>query len=195
MEKLQEIIQTMIIRINDQEFVTRHKTTPTDFTRKKKIGFSETFLFVLTLIKTCLDFDLAHFTKVFETPKVRASAITQRRAQIRHTAFEEILELCAEKMPCDKLFEGWRIIAFDGMSGELPRMPELIAEYGLAGSSLYPQFHAVAAYDVLNRHFLCADWGKRLEIDEQQSVMSLIKSKTFPPKSIFVFDRNFSEQN
>jgi len=191
MENIHEIIKLIVARISDIEFISKHKSNATDFTRKKKIGFSETFLFVLTLVKTCLDFDLIHFSKVFEMPKVWASAITQRRAQIRYTAFEEILELTADKMPTDEFFRGYNIVAFDGMTGELPRTPELIKEYGLSGGSFYPQFHAVAAYDVMNGKFLCAEWRKKLETDEQESVISLIKSKKFPENSIFVFDRGF----
>jgi hypothetical protein len=191
MEKLHKIIQLIITRINTPAFVEKHKTNSTDFTRKKKIGFTDTFLFVMTLVKTCLDFDLVHFSKVFEIPKVYPSAITQRRAQIQYTAFEEIFERTAEEIPSDKMFEGYRIIAFDGMTGELPRTPELIGEYGLVGGSFYPQFHAVAAYDVLNGYFLYADWTKKAISDERQSVISLVQSKTFPEKSIFVLDRGF----
>lgn len=118
------------------------------------------------------------------------SAVTQRRAQIRYTAFEEALDFVAMHLPQSRTIKEYRVFAVDGIRGELPRQPELIKEYGLVGDSNYPQFHAVAFFDVLNEFFVCASWEK-YPADERHAAMKLLKEKEFPEKSLFLFDRGF----
>ena len=47
-------------------------------------------------------------------------------------------------------FKGYRVIAVDGLKGELPDTPELRNKYKLSKSNRYPQFYAVATFDMLN---------------------------------------------
>lgn len=190
MKEVIKILKGMKKQVSDQEFINRHKKDETSFARKKKLDFATMYFFVLTLIKQNLDFDREHFSKYFNV-KVVSSAITQRRSQIKYTAFEEMLEYTASKIKTDKYYKGYHLIAADGMRGELPRQKELIEEYGLRKNDGYPQFHAVSFYDVLNEVFLCAKWGKH-PCDERSAVIDLIKNKNIAQNSIFLLDRGFT---
>ena len=187
MKKVIEIIQSIKDKINEAEFVSQHKTNPTNFSRKKKLDFEMVFFFVLTMIKSNLDFDINHFFKNLNV-NVVPSAITQRRSQIQYTAFEEILKFVGLQMPSEKTLKGYRVLAIDGMHGELPRYPELMEKYKPHERNGYPQFQAVSIYDVLNEFFLCANWDKSPS-DERGNASLLIKGENIPQKSIFLFDR------
>jgi len=189
MREIIAILEQIKNLVNDKGFIEKHKKDETSFKRKKKLDFSSMFFFVLALIKQNLDFDREYFSKYFDISVV-SSAITQRRSQIKYTAYEEMLEYISCQIPAEKLFKGCRIIAVDGMRGELPRQAELIENYGLAGGSSYPQFHATSFFDVLNETFLCAAWRK-YPCDERDAAQELINNKTFTVNSLFLFDRGF----
>jgi IS4 transposase len=175
--------------VTDQSFINQHKEGQKSFSRVKKLDFPTMFFFVLSLIKLNLDFDSEQFFGRLGI-NVVPSAVTQRRAQIRYTAFEEALEFAALHLPQSLTVKGYRVLAVDGIHGELPRQPELIEAYGLVGASSYPQFHAVAFCDILNDFFVCASWNKH-PADERSAALKLLKEKKFPEKSIFLFDRGF----
>lgn len=189
MEKVIEIIIKLKSLVSDRAFIDRHKVGEKSFQRKKKLDFPMMFFFVLTLIKLNLDFDPEQFFGKFGIDVV-PSAVTQRRAQIRHTAFEEALGFIAINLPGSQTIKGYRALAVDGVHGGLPRQPELIGAYGLVGGSSYPQSHAVAFCDVLNGSFMCASWGKH-PADERSEAMKMLNGKGFPKKSIFLFGRGF----
>jgi transposase len=184
-----EIMKMLKELVSEGAFKERHKEGEKSFSRKKKLDFETVFFFVLSLVKLGLDFDAEHFLGT-QGIEVWPSAITQRRAQIKWTAFEEALEHTALNLPQEHTFKGYRVYAVDGIHGELPRQTELIEKYGLVSNAGYPQFHAVAIYDVMNEFFACASWDKH-PTNERESAVELIKTKTFPEESLFVFDRGF----
>jgi len=189
MKTVIEIIEMLKGLVNDRAFVERHKEGKQSFSRKKKLDFQTVFFFVLSMVKLSLDFDTGHFFGVLGV-EVCPSAVTQRRAQIKWTAFEEALENVVQRIPQKRTLKGYRVLAVDGVHGELPRQPELIEKYGLVGTSGYPQYQAVAAFDVLNEYFLCACWDKH-PADEREAAVKLIKTKRFPERTLFVYDRGF----
>ena len=177
MKAIIEIVEELKRLVNDRGFQNRHKEGEKSFSRKKKLDFSTVFFFVMTMVKLSLGFDVEHFFGAIGV-EVWPSALTQRRAQIKWTAFEEALETITARVPRSRMLKGYSVIAIDGIHGELPRQPELIEKYGLSNNSSYPQFHAVAAFDVLNEFFLCASWG-RYPADEREAAINLIKTKGF----------------
>ena len=189
MKTVIEIMDMLKALVSDRAFMDRHKEGEQSFSRKKKLDFQTVFFFVLSLVKLCLDFDSENFFNTLGID-VWPSAVTQRRAQINWTAFEEALEKMAEAMPQSRTLNRYRILAVDGMHGGLPRRPELVEKYGLVGNAMYPQFHAVAVFDVLNEFFLCASWDKYPR-DEREAIINLIKTKKLPEKSVLLDDRGF----
>ena len=189
MEAIIEIAEAIKELVNDRAFQERHKAEAKSFSRKKKLDFRAVFFFVVSMVKQSLEFDVERFFGAIGVD-VWPSAITQRRAQLKWTAFEEVLENVAERVPRNRTLKGYNVVAFDGLHGELPRQPELIEEYGLVGGSSYPQFQAVAAFDVLNEYYLCASWGK-YPTDERKAAIKLIETKRIAENALFLFDRGF----
>lgn len=152
----------------DEEFKGRHREAEKYFTRRRKLSFSH--LIVLMLRKTLKSAQLMlnEFSLLLEAEPVSASAWTQARAHLKHTAFIElneqaIVEVCYEDDDYQKyeVFEGkaFRLLAIDGSRTHVPNTESVIKEFGeIAYCNDNPEVkgsHAVAQvsvmYDVLNR--------------------------------------------
>jgi hypothetical protein len=184
-----KILERVKERVSQKEYIEKYKLHERDFTRTKKISFADTVFLVLSFVKSNLDYEVRHFFGELGK-SVYPSAVTTRREQISYTAFEDLLHYLSEIMPCEKKLKDYRLIAIDGMTGELPRMPELLEIYGTPGGAKYPRFHTVAAYDVLNSIFVDAIWDK-YPANEQADAAKLIERGFIPKKSICVLDRGF----
>lgn len=82
------------------------------------------------------------------------------------------------------------MIAIDGMEGDLPRTEELLKKYPPKEGERIPKFHAVSAYDVLNKVFLDAEF-RQSPCDEREAAIALIESLQLDEHSVLIFDRGF----
>ena len=65
------------------------------------------------------------FAEAAKLERVSAAALCKARAKIGWEAFREVFEECAALAPVGKLYQGYELIAVDGMKGELPNLPTL----------------------------------------------------------------------
>ena len=72
-----------------------------------------------------MDFEVLNFING-RKQSVTSSAISQARDKINYNAFEEIFTNVSREIPVNHTFRGYRLTAYDGMKGELPRTPELM---------------------------------------------------------------------
>lgn len=92
-----------------------------------------------------------------EQAVVTASALSQARAKMRHTAFIELNELCVKKFyqdcPCVRRWQGYVLTAVDGSTVALPRNAGLAAAFGGMKphkGDFRPKARLLERYDVLN---------------------------------------------
>jgi hypothetical protein len=76
------------------------------------------------------------------------------------------------------------------MQGDLPRTEELLTKYPPEEGVRTPKFHAVSAYDVLNKTFLDAQFLPA-PCDEREAALILIQSLALDANTIALFDRGF----
>lgn len=93
------------------------------------------------------------------------------------------------KIPTTNTFKGYRVIAVDGTIGELPDTRELMKLYKPSKNALYPQFHAVASFDVLNCKFIDAEFSPA-PANERDLAYSLLEKHDLG-NDILLYDRGF----
>ena len=161
-------LQTLRARLADAAFVDRHRAWPKDFTRRRKLPFSNVVLRVLQKSLKSVQLHLHEFfARLAEGLAVDAPTAggwTQARAKLRHTAFIELNEAAVlaplEAQP-DALrrWRGQHVLAIDGSVLRLPNAGEIWAHFGgqepinQSGpcGARVPQARLSVLYDVLNR--------------------------------------------
>lgn len=187
-KEIKTIINTIQEECTSEAFINRHKSKSTDFTRNRKLKFQHVISFVIGLSNTSFDFEVEHFCKNTNID-ISAAAISKARDKVKYTAFSELLHITQSKLPIKNTFNGYRVIAVDGIKGELPNTKELMKKYQPSKNASYPQFHAVASFDVLNCMFIDAEFCPALA-DERNLAYKLIERHN-AKQDIFLFDRGF----
>jgi len=186
---IEKMIKKMQETVKSQEFMKKHRNNASDFTRKRNLSFGEITNFVIGNLGTTLDFEVLNFLSGREQT-VTASAISQARDKIKYSAFEEIFRESSEEIPVEHTYRGYRLTSYDGMKGEMPRTPELMEKGCISAKNGYPQFHAVAEYDVLNFCYTNATFELGAA-DERSAAIELLKKHDYAGDEIFLLDRGF----
>ena len=190
MKKIIKSIINTITTISAQEsFKIQHRSNQTDFIRERKLSFSSVIMFVLGLSNTSFDFERINFCNASNIDSISNAALCKARDKIKFSAFRELLKLTQNLIPTTSKFKGYRVIAADGLKGELPNTSELRNKYKLSKSNQYPQFHAVASFDVLNCKFIDAEF-EMCTTNERAAAYKLIENHQ-KEDDIFLFDRGF----
>jgi len=186
---IKEIIKSVQELERSREFIEKHRSDPKAFTRERNLSFEEIVNFVIGNLGTTLEFEVLNFIGRREQT-VTVSAISQARDKIKSSAFEEILRQSSRGIPVENTYKGYRLTAYDGMTGELPRTAGLMEKGCAAEKNGYPQFHAVAEYDVLNCCYTNASFHLGTA-DERAAALELMKKHEYDGNEIFLLDRGF----
>jgi hypothetical protein len=103
----------------------KHRSKPSDFTRQRKLGFKEILVSVLINMKHTLSLEIDNFLKklnVDEALVYTKQAYSKARQKLLPSAFIELNDIVLEEVYSNsfKTFKGFRLIAVDGSSIELP---------------------------------------------------------------------------
>jgi len=185
MERTKELIK-------DETFQRKYAANPErDFTRQRKLGFPETMIYVLGNCRESMELNAEKFAEAAKLESVSAAALCKARAKIGWEAFREVFEQCAAMYPARKLYQGYELLAVDGMKGEMPNLPTLKQTYPVNARQSYPMFHAMSAYDPLNETFRAA-FFQSAPADEREMAMKLLDAENLKNrKAIWLFDRGF----
>ena len=186
---IKKILSTINDTINDEDFKKNYKSNPTDFTRTRKISFSLIIYFVLGLFNTSFDFERIKFCKTANIESVSNAALSKARDKVKFTAFKELLKKTQAIIPSTNRYKGYRVIAVDGIKGELPNTPEIRNKFGVSKGRKYPLFHAVTSFDVLNCKFIDAEFAMSIS-DERKLAYTLLENHQ-SEKDILLYDRGF----
>ena len=185
MERTKELIR-------NGEFQREYAANPErDFTRQRKLGFPETMSYVLGNCRESMELNAEKFAEAAKLDSVSAAALCKARAKIGWEAFREVFEKCAALCPLRKLYQGYEVLAVDGMKGEMPNLPTLKETYPVNAQQSYPMFHAMSAYDPLNETFQAALF-RAAPADEREMAMELLNAENVKGRrAIWLFDRGF----
>ncbi len=153
--------------IAEESFCHEHRVDQKAFTRERYFTFLKSMLFLLQKTTRSIQLHLHSFFEalgqVLGGPS--ASAWTQARLKLRHSAFVELNEVAIVQVvyrdchhPQLRLWRGYRLLAIDSSLLRLPHREELGQEFGWAecsnqkgGCGRYPQARLSVLTDVLNR--------------------------------------------
>lgn len=186
---IKQIINTIQKTITKNDFQNKYKSKPVDFTRTRKLSFKDVILFVIGLTNTSFDFENINFCNSANIESISTAALSKARDKINFNAFRELLIITQQIIPTANKYKDYRIIAVDGVKGELPNTPELREKCNISAASKYPQFHAVASFDVLNCKFLDAEI--QMKISNERKLAYELINKHLAENDIFLFDRGF----
>ena len=157
-----ETIDLLKEKLGDKSFISKHKLSSKAFVRNRKLPFKTIILFILNILNSSLQQELDEFFKIFrnkELPEkeVTKSAFSQARKKLNYTAFIELNRECVNHFYVNSnylLWNGFRLVAYDGTRINIPKNPETIQYFGEQKTSEKAEGYIIAigsqSYDVLN---------------------------------------------
>ena len=145
------------------------KVAESDFTRTRKLSFSNTLLFMMNLLTKSLSIEIENFVShlrqncgLTSCKSFTKSAFVQCRKKIQPGVFKRLSSILVEEFYTDndfaiKLWNGFRLLAVDGSTITLPFTKELQQRYGLTKNQTNTgviQARVSVLYDVLNHYGL-----------------------------------------
>ena len=156
------LLNSLKAKMTSHRFMTEHRQSPQDFTRKRCLTFVIVLVFLMNLIKRALQDELDEFFKVLDAApiacrQVSKSAFTQARQKLKHTAFialnTEQADYFYDHFDAHR-FNGFRLLAFDGSMVDLPHTQKVCEHFGVwhpAAGGTCPKARIFQMFDVQNR--------------------------------------------
>ncbi|AWB69158.1 transposase (plasmid) [Saccharobesus litoralis] len=153
------MVQNIANLINNPEFIARYKSSPKDFTRNRSLTFSHLVSFLLNFVKGSAAQELDNFFDIIEQingtySHVTASAFTQARKKLDPSVFVELNRVLVNQYSqhCRQRWHGFRLLAVDGSTVNLPATKALKAHYNPTDESRKrPLARLSQLYDISHR--------------------------------------------
>lgn len=192
------MVQKMHDLLQQPDFINRHRTKTTAFTRTRKLPFHSLCLFLLNLVKGSIQGELDHFFTLLhqekdETRFVTTSAFSQAREFLKPTAFTELNDLFLkqfyEQIPT-QTWHGHRLLAVDSSTLLLPDTEAIQQHFGgLEGShGLRNMGRLSACYDACNGLTLDIQIEPYLASERELAIQHLHKTTA---QDVLLYDRGY----
>jgi len=177
-------------------FKLTHKTAAQHFTRESPLGFKNTMLLVLNLIKKSIKVELMDYfyqlNKETETPS--RQALSKSREKISYLAFKDFFDKSCE-LALDgegaRLYKGYRLFAVDGTSfvvGNLSKLAEYFGQSTTVPGKAMCRISGIV--DVLNDCIVNAAVSP-FSIGERALAIEQIDELKIISNALFLFDRGY----
>jgi hypothetical protein len=200
MDKKEQAIETSRTLIQNEAFKRRHCWTEEAFTRIRSLTFGVVLVMVLRKSVKSLQNVVNEVMSWLGVDTVTASAYSQARYKLKHTAFIELnRKAVVETMYRDadyRTFWGFRILAVDGSKLRLPDSESVYKEFGTIAYSngkpeeggKHPYALASTLIDVLNRVSLDALLGRAEAYEVDLAAFHLVHTRQ---GDLLLLDRNY----
>jgi len=156
--KLIDFLKEIIL---SNDFLARHRQSPKNFTRKRKLPFHYLIFFLMNFIKRSYQDELDGFfqaLKGFEASKriVSKVALAKARMKLKYEAFVELNRHLIDFFYRNfqpTTWHGFNLLAIDGSTARLPRIKEIAEHFGVwhsKGGTECPIARISQMFDVLN---------------------------------------------
>ena len=148
--------------ILSREFLTQHRKSDKNFTRRRSLPFPTLILFLMNLIKGSIQDELDNFFKAINgmdvaVRTVTKSAFCKARKRLKYQAFielnSELVNFFYKQFPYRR-WHGFRLLAGDGSTVRTPRTKEVADHFGSwnpAKGESCPIARVSHIFDVLNK--------------------------------------------
>jgi len=191
--------------LGSSEFINQHKNAAQDFIRNRTLTFPRLFLLLANFNNGSYQAELDNFFKVLNSwdvaiRTVTAGALSTARKKLKFTAFTALNELLLSMFyehGSPQRWKGFRVLAGDGSTVKIPKVPALAAHFGVWGASKgepCPMARVSAVFDVLNSVYVHAlirpkAQGERRLLAEHLAVLGsgdlLLLDRGYPAYWIF----------
>jgi hypothetical protein len=199
--KKTELVMRLRERIGSEAFKSRHRTERQYFTRERKLSFTMLLLTILSKSVKSLQNILNELSLRFEQAPLSASAYSQSRQHLKHTAFIELNQTILVPFAtaqAGKRYQGMRVLAGDGSRIRLPEHQTIREQFGAIATctgadatvvGAYPCGQGYVLYDVLNK--IVID-GQLARADAYEVDLAIAALDYTTPADLLLFDRNFA---
>jgi len=168
----------------------------TDFTRIRKLSFSDVCHFMIELQSKSLPNEVMdYFGHTMDAPTV--SAFVQQRQKILKEAFAYLFHLfVSDSLPYGiHLYRGYRLLACDGSDVNISRNPSDEETFIHEGEKGYNMLHLNALYDLLNHTYCDLTIQGKKKLHERQALNKMIDRYSDSTKAIVLADRGYESFN
>jgi hypothetical protein len=155
------LFQEINSRLSSFDFLVNHRKTEKSFTRNRCLSFIVLITFLINLLKRPQQDELDEFFKLLNGTDVAVrvvtkSAFTQARKKLKYEAFVELNRVQTGyfyRYLGPQTWMGWRLVAVDGSTVQVPNTPENLAHFGAwnpAKGGPCPMARVSQMFDVLN---------------------------------------------
>ena len=192
---IKEKLLSLIKEMDQYHWLFTHNAEK-DFSRIKKWSFEEVMRFIISMEgKALKDEILEHFNFSTETPT--NSSFNQRRAQILPEAFEFLFREFNKSISKDRLYRGYRLLAYDGSDLVIPYNPQDESTYYQTApdSKGINVLHLNVLYDLLARSYTDVIIQSIRQKNEFLAMCNMIDRDQRNTKAIFIADRGLESYN
>ena len=173
-----------------------HKTAPEHFTRKSNLGFKNTALIILNLIKKSLKVEVMNFFYQFnkEVEIPTRQALSQARDKISYLAFKDFFDKsCELAVNSDdaRHYKGYRLFAIDGTTFAVGSLEKLSKYFGETTSLKGKAMCRISAVvDTLNDCIVDACVSPFC-VGERALAIEQVKKLSQSANALYLFDRGY----
>lgn len=172
---------------NRKDFV---KDPCRDFTRKRKLSFSDTIMMLISMECGSIRSELLKFFD-YSPETASSSAFVQQRDKLKKDSLSHLFYAFSGEFPSDTL-KGFHLFAVDGTDVLIPAEGNEEYEYFTReNQGIYHQLHLSAIYDLLSNRYAAAYTEPRKGHNERKAFHQLFDTHPFPENSLFIFDRGY----
>ena len=168
-----------------------------DFTRNRKISFSDLILSIMSMESHSLNHEIRDFFQKNATRPPSKSAFIQQRDKLNESAFMHLFSDFNKRIPYKKVFQGYHLLACDGSDLNLPPLEsdsKTKVRSNTEGVS-YQQIHLNAVYDLLENRYADIVIQPRGDYNEGAALIEMLHRNPIPGKSIYIADRGYFSVN
>ena len=195
------VVEYLIRLIESREYLEASRQSGKDFTRRRKMSFSNYIWYLLTSTKRSLASGLQAFAKTLDVSwdSYTKQAFSQGRQRIKPEAIRALMTATQERFYQEAKYTTWRgmrVLAIDGSKYNLPTSKELREYYGVQASS-GEQVQALGSclYDVLNGLVLDAQLtrvdGNERELAKQHLKVLASNPSRRGERELLLMDRGY----
>ena len=176
------------------------KDPDSDFTRERKLPVDTLLRLLLKFSGKSLQSELSAYylplERTYQTVPTK-SAFTQQRQKLLWEGCYSLFRSFTDSLPYLKLFDGYRLLACDGSTVQIPRN-ENEADFSVKTREdcrSFNQLHINGLFDVLNRIYADAvvdpGWCRR----ESAALITMVNHLDHPESAIILADRGYEGYN
>ena len=190
-QNLTHLIQEMHDRSDDYV-----KHPGIDFTRTRKLSFETIINFILAMNGNSIYTELMTYFE-YDPDTASTSAFVQQRDKIKPEAFIQLFNAFTDTYDNLKLFRGFRLLAVDGSTLNIPHNPNDSLTYLKSATAKkgYNSLHLNTLYDLQNKLYIDATVQMVRKSHERQALIEMVNQSRIVSPTILIADRGYESYN